>query len=272
MLPVQVIILLVSSLFVMASALTPASSRPSDWPANTAKWLRPATITTAPQMPKLVFAKTTLPSIVNCDAHPCIALTFDDGPNRPTTSQLLSELEALHVKATFFLVGQRIAGNQDLLQRMQTDGYEVGNHTWDHTDLIKLTEPQIVQEIAMTQAAIEAAGLPEPTLFRPPYGALDPALATRLHVQVALWNEDPTDWKVLNTDQIIAKVLADAKPGGVVDMHDLYPTTIAAVPPIVQALQARGFQFVTVSELLHSRFRPGNDPFYGYAANSYPPF
>jgi peptidoglycan/xylan/chitin deacetylase (PgdA/CDA1 family) len=203
---------------------------------------------------------------VNCLQVACLALTFDDGPNRNTTPQILSELEAAHVPATFFLIGKHIAGNEGLVARMYGDGYEIGNHTWSHPDLSKLSVDQVRQEVNEGQTAILSAGGPLPRLFRPPYESMTLEQEQVVPLRIVLWNEDPKDWHVgITAPQVVQAVEASAHPGGIVDMHDIYHTTADALPQILTDLQSRGFHFVTVSQLL--AMDPDNDHvFYGFKA------
>jgi peptidoglycan/xylan/chitin deacetylase (PgdA/CDA1 family) len=206
----------------------------------------------------------------DCTSQPCIALSFDDGPNPATTPEVLTTLELKHVAATFFLVGRNIAGNETLVQRMAADGFEVGNHSWDHPNMIGLTPEQISTELLSTQAAIVNAGAPLPTLFRPPYGAVNDKVLADAGLQAALWNIDPDDWKATDPALLAQQIVATAKPGGIIDLHDIHQVTADALPAVVDQLAAQGYKFVTVSQLLHSRDRPGHDPFYGYAAAALP--
>ena len=187
---------------------------------------------------------------VDCLQVKCIALTFDDGPNPFTTPQILTILEQQKVPATFFVVGSRIPGNGALLQRMNNDGDEIGNHSWTHPDFTTLKPAQMRQQITLTQQAVLAAGVPAPTLFRPPYGAVNPKVLASVTMTFMMWNEDPKDWAADKPQQVESAVVASAKPGGVVDMHDIYHVTAAALTPIVKKLRAEHYQFVTVSDLL----------------------
>ncbi len=200
---------------------------------------------------------------VNCALSPCIALTFDDGPNANTTSQILGILEKEHVPASFFVVGSRVPGNGALLQRMYADGDEIGNHSWSHPDLTTLKPDLIRKQVTMAQAEIESTGVPAPTLFRPPYGAVNKAVLENVPLTVMLWNEDPQDWSTSDPQKVQQAVLSSAKPGGVVDMHDIYQSTADALDPLIQKLKSQHYQFVTVSQLLG--LKPGQQgTFYGY--------
>jgi peptidoglycan/xylan/chitin deacetylase (PgdA/CDA1 family) len=209
----------------------------------------------------LAFAYSSVPA-VNCTLRPCLALTFDDGPNPYTTPQVLTILEREHIHASFFVVGSRVAGNQALLRRMFADGDEIGDHSWRHPDFTTLTPAQIKQQITLTQAAIKAAGVPPPTLFRPPYGAVDPEVIANVPLTIMFWNEDPRDWAASTPGEVEAAVEASARPGGVVDMHDIYRVTANALDPIIKKLKSEHYQFVTASQLLG--LKPGQrGEFYG---------
>lgn len=202
-------------------------------------------------------------SPVSCSAQPCIALTFDDGPNGATTPQILNTLEKEHVTASFFVIGSRVVGNGALLQRMYADGDEIGNHSWTHPDFTTLKPDQVRQQVMLTQGIIESTGVPAPTLFRPPYGAVNPTVLHNVPLTVMFWNEDPKDWSQTDPQQIQQTILNAAKPGGVVDLHDIYQSTADALDPTIQKLKSEHYQFVTVSQLLG--LKPGQQgTFYGY--------
>jgi peptidoglycan/xylan/chitin deacetylase (PgdA/CDA1 family) len=207
-------------------------------------------------------------SPVDCKLEPCIALTFDDGPNPYTTPQIVSILEKEHVHASFFMVGSRVHGNEALLRRMFQDGDEIGNHSWTHPDFTTLKPAQIKQQIALTQKAIMAAGVPAPTLFRPPYGAVNQKVIDNVPMAIMFWNEDPEDWSADSPKQVEKAVIASAKPGGVVDMHDIYHITATSLDPIIKMLKKEHYQFVTVSQLLG--LKPGQKgEFYGYKPSDF---
>jgi len=207
-------------------------------------------------------------SPVDCKLRPCIALTFDDGPNPYTTPQIVSILEHEHVHASFFMVGSRVQGNDALLRRMYQDGDEIGNHSWTHPDFTTLTPAQIKQQIALTQQAIMSAGVPAPTLFRPPYGAVDQKVIDNVPLSIMFWNEDPEDWQADTPGQVEQAVIASARPGGVVDMHDIYHLTAESLDPIIKKLKAKDYQFVTVSQLMG--IKPGQKgEFYGFKPSDF---
>lgn len=185
---------------------------------------------------------------------PCLALTFDDGPNPLTTPKILDVLDRQHVRATFFVIGSRAVGQEHLLRRMFYSGNEIGNHSWTHPDLTKLSAEQVQEQIQLTQAEVMSAGLPAPTLLRPPYGAVDGKLQSTSPLAIAMWNIDPLDWKFQNADEVKNSIVQQAKPGGVIDLHDIYPTTADAMEQAIIELKPK-YELVTFSEMFN--LQPG---------------
>jgi peptidoglycan-N-acetylglucosamine deacetylase len=185
----------------------------------------------------------------DCKKVTCIALTFDDGPAAPETATLLPYLAQYRARATFFTVGQNVAAHPDLVRAEARAGHEVGNHSWNHPDLTKLTPEQIASQLNRTSAAIKAATGKAPVLFRPPYGAVNAQVKAATTLSPVLWDVDTEDWKYPDADKVAQTVIAKARRNSVVLMHDIHPTSVAAVPQILRTLTARGFHFVTVSHL-----------------------
>lgn len=186
---------------------------------------------------------------VDCSRVPCIALTFDDGPDPDVTPHVLDTLNRHNAKATFFLIGLHVRGNEHIVRAIHRSGHEIGNHTWSHSDLSKLTPAQVEKDIARAQNVITAAGVPTPRLMRPPYGAFDAMVRSHVPLTVVSWNIDPEDWRAEDDGAIVRHVVRNAKPGAIVDLHDIYPATAEALGPILQRLEGK-YHFVTVSELL----------------------
>ncbi|MEU1630339.1 polysaccharide deacetylase family protein [Streptomyces sp. NPDC020096] len=189
--------------------------------------------------------------MVDCLTAKCFALSFDDGPSL-YTAPLLRILEGRHAAATFFLIGEYVLAYRQDVQREYRDGDAIGDHTVTHPDLTKIPSARVTYE--MTTAARQIASVDGhiPTMLRPPYGAQNAkvrALARAAHLSVVMWNDDPRDWEVHNAAVIERRVLAQARPGAIVDMHDRYASTIAAAPHIIDALRARGYTLVTIPQL-----------------------
>jgi len=186
---------------------------------------------------------------VDCAKVACLALTFDDGPSPAITPQVLDTLSRHNVRSTFFLIGIHVADNPALVRRIHDEGHEIGNHTWSHRDLPELSPQELEDDIAHAQSAIIATGVPAPKLFRAPYGAIDPVVRSHVPYTIVSWNVDPEDWKTKKPEKVIEAVLANAKPGAIVDLHDIYQSTADALDPMLTALQ-QNYHLVTVSELL----------------------
>jgi peptidoglycan/xylan/chitin deacetylase (PgdA/CDA1 family) len=213
-----------------------------------------------------VVHKAVVPA-VDCRISKCIALTFDDGPD-PGTTKLLDTLKANHAKATFFVLGSQVATNADILKREVAEGNEVGNHTYTHMKLAGAPEAKVQEEIGKTQDAIKLVLGISPVLFRPTYGATDKqldAVTKQDNLAQILWTVDTDDWRDHNSALIEKRVLKGAKPGHIILMHDVRPTTVAAVPNIIKKLAAQGYKFVTVSELYGGKLASGEKfpPFLG---------
>lgn len=185
---------------------------------------------------------------IDCAAVPCLALTFDDGPNPVTTPRILDILDTEKIHATFFVVGSRVPGQEATLRRMYAAGHEIGSHSWSHPDLTGLSTGQIMQQVNQTQSVITAAGVPAASLFRPPYGAVNASVKSTVPMTLAMWNIDPLDWQLKDPAKVRDMVIAQAKPGGVIDMHDIYPVTVDSLQQTIQALRPH-YQFVTFSQL-----------------------
>ena len=179
-----------------------------------------------------------------------VALTFDDGPRRETTARLLTGLRERGASATFFLVGERLAGNEDLVRRMAEEGHQVGNHTWDHVRLAGAEPETQRREIRETQTALTRILGEGDYWLRPPYGLVDADTRAAVTVPLVHWTVDPRDWESRNTAQVVQAVLEAVQPGDIILLHDIYPTSVEAALRIVDALEEEGYWFVTVRELL----------------------
>jgi peptidoglycan/xylan/chitin deacetylase (PgdA/CDA1 family) len=186
--------------------------------------------------------------------QPYIAMTFDDGPSAENTPRLLEMLKQRNIKATFFLIGQNAAANPDLVRRILADGNEIGNHSWTHPQLSKLSDDRVTTEITKTQDAIKEASGFTPTILRPPYGAITPRqrewIENRFGLNIILWSVDPFDWKRPGASVITQRILSQAHPGSIILSHDIHKQTIDAMPATLDGLIAKGYKFATVSQLI----------------------
>lgn len=182
-----------------------------------------------------------------------IALTFDDGPSPLYTSRLLDGLKERDAHATFFVVGQLIPGQEELLRRMAAEGHQIGNHTQNHRDLSKLTLSQAQQETALTAAALEEVLGPGERWIRPPYGFISDAQMAATEVPLVYWSVDTEDWSLRDKDRILDGMLRQIGDGDIVLMHDIYPTSVEAALAAVDHFRAKGYRFVTLEELFALR-------------------
>lgn len=184
------------------------------------------------------------------DGEKLVALTFDDGPHGDSTKRLLEGLKERDVKATFFLIGVSIEGNEELVNQMAQDGHLVGSHTFHHVQLTKLSLKEACEEITMTNEAIKDVTGQTVEYIRPPYGSWNSKLECAVNMHEVGWTVDPRDWDVKNTETIVKRVLADVKDGSIILLHDVYDTSVEAAFQIVDELKAEGYTFVTVDRLL----------------------
>ncbi len=204
-------------------------------------------------------APAAVPDTPNCLVVRCVALTFDDGPIADTR-RLLGILASAGVKATFFDVGEMAAQSPDAVRAELAAGHEVGNHSWSHPQLTRLSDGQVGDQVDRTAQELASIDGLHPMLFRPPYGAVNGRVRALLAAQgdpVILWSVDTLDWLHRNADSVYRRAVEGARPGSIVLMHDVHPTTIDAVPRIIAELTRRGYTFVTVSELYGGSLEPG---------------
>ena len=191
---------------------------------------------------------------VQAEAEPLenrkIALTFDDGPHPYYTEQLLDGLAERGVKATFFLLGCNIEGNEDVVRRMAEEGHLIGNHTWYHVDITTLSQEDACAEIQDTSRKItEITGQPV-EYVRPPFGNWNKELECEVMMIPIFWSVDTLDWSTENADLIVQEVISEAEENDIILMHDSYKSTVEAALRIIDLLQAEGYEFVTADELI----------------------
>lgn len=213
----------------------------------------PATYASVPQKPAAGAPLKHSYNSCNVDG-PYIAMTFDDGPHATNTPRLLDMLKQRGIKATFFVVGQCAAEYPDIMKRIAAEGHEIGNHSWSHIALNRTGAESLRKQMENTNAAIEKSTGVRPTVMRPPYGATSAALNKRFDeeygMKVILWSVDPLDWKNRNANTVYNRIVQNTHPGAIILAHDIHATTVAAMPQTFDTLLAKGYKFVTVSELL----------------------
>lgn len=187
-----------------------------------------------------------------------VALTFDDGPDRYYTLQILDILKKEKVPATFFVVGNLSKIYPDVLRRIDQEGHVIGNHSWNHPQFTKLSQSGINSQLSRTNAVIKEAIGKEPRLFRPPYGAMNTRVEKQIGSQgykIIQWSVDTRDWSGRSSKQIVNTVINQVEPGGIILQHsaggEKLRTTVEALPQIISYLKKNGYEFVTVDELLY---------------------
>ena len=184
------------------------------------------------------------------ETAPMVALTFDDGPSQYWTKGLLDGLKERNVKATFFLIGANVEGRESLVERMVAEGHLIGNHTYSHVQLTTVSSAEACREIDQANQVLSETVGEVIHYIRPPFGSWQEGLDSLVDMQVVLWTVDPQDWKVQNTKIIVENVLSQVKDGDIILLHDVYKESVEAAFQIIDTLQAKGYEFVRVDELL----------------------
>lgn len=184
-----------------------------------------------------------------------VALTFDDGPWRSSTDKIVASLKRYDADATFFVLGSQVRGQSARVKATAAAGNEIGVHSWGHANMARRSRKTNSADLKRCSAAITKATGHKPLWFRPPYGSTSTALkrtASSVGLRQAIWTVDTLDWKNRNASKITSRALKGARSGSVILMHDgggNRSATVKAVPSILKTLQARGYDFVTLSEL-----------------------
>ncbi|WP_027416098.1 polysaccharide deacetylase family protein [Aneurinibacillus terranovensis] len=188
-----------------------------------------------------------------------VALTFDDGPDNFYTPQILDILNDNGVTATFFVVGKQVKLFPQVLKRILQEGHEIGNHSWSHPELPKLTTTQVIQEVQKAELEIDSITGRKTVLFRPPFGLFtnaDLRTIDDLGHQIIMWSVDTLDWQGISEEEILSIVKRDVSPGAIILQHALLTAprildgTVKALPGIIDYLRKRGYTFVTVHTLI----------------------
>lgn len=180
---------------------------------------------------------------------PKIALTFDDGPSI-YTEELLDGLKERGVKATFFVIGKSAVSYPKIIKRESAEGHLIGNHTYNHVEITKIGDEKAREEIGKTNQVLEEILGREIEYVRPPFGLWQKKLEQEMNVLPVMWSIDPLDWTTENVDEIVNKVVTQAEENDIILLHDCYKSSVQAALQIVDILQKKGFEFVTVDELL----------------------
>ena len=183
-----------------------------------------------------------------------IAITFDDGPHKTNTPQLLDTLKQRGIRATFFVVGQNATEYPDILKRIVAEGHELANHSYNHPVLASMSQSAVHEQLEKTHQAVLSATGVSMKLLRPPYGAFsEPQRRTangEFGYKTILWSVDPLDWKHRDAARVQTEIVSHTQAGAIVLAHDIHKSTVDAMPDTLDKLTEKGFKFVTVSELL----------------------
>lgn len=181
---------------------------------------------------------------------PMVALTFDDGPYDRVTNRIVRVLAKHDSRATFFVVGNRVERYADTMKNAFQKGNQIATHTFDHGDLSKMKKRQMRRELKRAFRVMKKINGENPTMLRPPYGNVNDKMRQTIQIPMIYWSVDTEDWASRNRDRILSRC-KNIKDGDIVLMHDLYPSTAAAVGKLVPKLRKKGFQLVTVEELFY---------------------
>lgn len=185
---------------------------------------------------------------------PQVAMTYDDGPHPTLTPVLLDELRKRRLRATFYLIGRSVVTWPDIVRRIAGEGHEIGNHTWSHPNMARLSDAAMLREIDRTTEAIFDVTGRAPVTFRPPYGSFT-ARQRRLLYQTrqmptVLWSVDPLDWRRPGAAVVRQRILDGSRPGAIILSHDIHRMTIRAMPGTFDGLRDRGLRFASMSQML----------------------
>lgn len=200
----------------------------------------------------------------DCSQARCVALTFDDGPHPQLTPQLLDLLFRERVHVTFFVQGDAAVEQPNLVMRALREGHTIGTHTWSHPRLPFISAEEVHQEVTRTKDVVIGATGRTPILMRPPYGEFSSTVLEVLRSTgdaVIMWNVDTEDWKNKSVPETTRRAVEGSRPGSIILMHDVHPTSVQSVPGIIRGLQDRGFSLVSVPTLLGSV--TAGDVYYG---------
>lgn len=179
---------------------------------------------------------------------PMVALTFDDGPGK-RTGEILDALEKYSAHATFFMLGQKVSSFEAEVKKMKKIGCELGSHSYDHTNLVKLDDKGVKKQMSDTNKNIKKAVGSKATVMRPPYGAISDTVKENVGLPMILWNIDTLDWKTRNAKKTVDMVMKNVGDGDIILLHDIHTESVDATLELIPELEEAGYQLVTVSEL-----------------------
>lgn len=179
-----------------------------------------------------------------------LAITFDDGPHPEYTKKLLDGLKERDVKASFFLIGKNISGNEELVKQMAEDGHLIGTHCYSHEDLTKVTLDKACEDILKTNQLIADITGKSPEYIRPPFGIWSPELGDCVDMTAVFWDIDTLDWKNQDSSSVLRHIEKKVEKHQVILLHDVFETSVDAGLAAIDTLTKQGYTFVTIDELL----------------------
>lgn len=183
-----------------------------------------------------------------------IMITFDDGPHSQLTPRLLDILKEKKIRVTFFVLGSKAINHPELLKRMVNEGHEVANHGWHHVVMSKISRPQLTQQLRQTATTVSDATKKSTVVMRPPFGntnaQINEFIKSNESMTVVLWSLDSKDWETKEPTAVAKQIIDNAQPGDIILCHDIHPHTVDAMPQVIDKLQAKGYEFLTLSEVM----------------------
>jgi peptidoglycan/xylan/chitin deacetylase (PgdA/CDA1 family) len=183
---------------------------------------------------------------------PMIAVTYDDGPSI-YTPEILDVLKENNSVASFFVLGQSVYNNGDILNRMIVEGNQIGNHTYNHKNITTISDEELYKQVQGTDDLIYMTTGYTPTVMRPPYGSTNVETNKKITKPLIHWSIDTKDWENKNVEMIKNSILENVKDGDIILMHDIYDSTVEASKVVIPELVNRGYQLVTIDELVEFR-------------------
>ena len=181
-----------------------------------------------------------------------VAITFDDGPNKTWTPKVVEALDRRGVKGTFFMVGGWVGTKEELVQQMARSGHQIANHTWEHLDLRELSGEDVKSQVEKSREKLAEVTGRENFLVRTPFGVRTEAVRSRLNAPLILWSQDPAKGKQVSGEKMARSVISTIRDGDIILLHDSTEANLDAACRIIDALQPKGYDFVTVQRWLLS--------------------
>ena len=179
-----------------------------------------------------------------------LAFTFDDGPNYETTQYLLEELDKRDAKVSFFMVGERVIKQPELVKEIYEKGHTIGSHSYSHKNLLKLNDDELKKEISYTNEIIKKITNEDVKYLRPPYGSYNNDILNKIDMTFILWNVDTLDWQKKDSQKIANYIIENVKDGDIILLHDLYKTSIDGLLKALDELKKEGYAFVSIDEMI----------------------